>query len=135
MIHQPFALCSILSLAIISVGCTSSVPTFDHAGEKFSTTKTTRQSDEAAVKTDAAFLPQSNETDQFVNTMREWKDNESQFSTNAELLSVSIKRRCVKLLKENGVTVDVSIDRLSQHDRNFLTQAVYAMRDKLVKDN
>ena len=66
--------------------------------------------------------------------MRHWNDNESQYTTNAELVSVSIEKRSVTLLKDNGVTIEVSIDRLSKHDRNFLTQAVHAMRDDLVTD-
>ena len=134
MIHRRFALCVILSTTFFGFGCNSSA-LVDSNGESISITKTSRQSDEPTVKTEVAFLPQSNSADQFVNTMREWKDNENRFTTNAELVSVSIKRRCVKLLKDNGVTVDVSIDRLSRHDRNFLTQAVYAMRDKLIKEN
>ena len=129
MIQNQFALLTILSLSVVILGCTSSIPT----ANKVSTTKAFRHLTDGT-QSKLASHTNSNSAGQFVNTMRHWNDNESQYTTNAELVSVSIEKRSVTLLKDNGVTIEVSIDRLSKHDRNFLTQAVHAMRDDLVTD-
>lgn len=125
MIRQRFALFSILLISSVTLGC-SSAPVASNSVPNLETTKTASDSDA---------VQEENATEQFVNTMRQWTDDESQYKTNAELVSVSLENRSIKLLKDNGVTIDVSIDRLSQHDRHFLTNAVHAMRDKLVNNN
>ena len=130
MNQNRFALLTILSLSVVILGCTSSIPT----ASKVSTTKAFRHLTDGGAQSKLASHTNSNSAGQFVNTMRHWNDNESQYTTNAELVSVSIEKRSVTLLKDNGVTIEVSIDRLSKHDRNFLTQAVHAMRDDLVTD-
>lgn len=127
---QRSALFAILFLAGIVIGCTSSTPDPAESGNAVTTTKTVNQTGDRLEPT----LTSSSDTDErFINSMRQWRDRENQYSTNAELVSVSIKNRSIKLLKDNGITIDVSIDRLSEHDRNFLTQAVHALRDELVR--
>lgn len=56
----------------------------------------------------------------FVAAMRVWRDVDDLYSTNAELISVAIDSREVKLLKDNGVTVTVPVSLLSQHDQNYI---------------
>ena len=128
------SLIAILTLAILICGCTSSVPeAADVSGNTVSTTRTS-QTQESNPRTTLLEFQSDLSGNQFVNGMRQWKDNENRFSINAELLEVSIRDRSIKLLKENGITIDVPVDRLSRHDRNFLTQAIYAMRKDLVKE-
>ena len=117
------ALFSILAFSAILIGCDS---TAKIAHKDVAPVSTTLMSQEAG-----AILESS---DQFVNRMRVWHDNNGQHSVNAELVAVSLDERSIKLLKDNGVTVDVSIDNISNHDRNFLTQAVNALRTNLVTD-
>ena len=105
----------------------------NHSDNNVSTTKAVRHIDDRT-QSELAVHTTSHSASQFVNTMRRWQDKESQYTTNAELVSVSIAKRNVTLLKDNGVTIEVSIDRLSDHDRNFLTQAVHALRKDLVTD-
>ena len=133
MIQQRFALFTILSLSVTILGCTSSTPMANHSDKNVSTTKAVRHIDDRT-QSELAVHTTSHSASQFVNTMRRWQDKESQYTTNAELVSVSIAKRNVTLLKDNGVTIEVSIDRLSDHDRNFLTQAVHALRKDLVTD-
>ena len=134
MLQQRFALLTLLSLSVVILGCTSPTPSANHSGQKISTTKAVRQTGDST-QSELAVLTNSTSATQFVNKMRQWKADESQYTNNAELVSVSLARRSVTLLKENGVTIQVSIDRLSKHDRNFLTQAVHALREDLVTDN
>ena len=60
----------------------------------------------------------------FVNALRVWRDQDLKYSTTAELLEISTDDRTVTLLKANGVAISVPIDRLSEHDRNFLNHIV-----------
>lgn len=69
---------------------------------------------------------------QFVAQLRVWNDYEGLYSTNAELVSVAIDSRTVKLLKDNGVTIHVPISQLSRHDKNYVNAFVdecYAKND------
>ena len=135
MKHQRFALFAILSLVFVILGCTSATPDSDNSANAVTTTNAARSLDDRMETTLLSLESRSSTNDRFVNSVRQWTDNESRFSTNAELVSVSIKNRSIKLLKENGVMIEVSIDRLSTHDRNFLKQAVHALRDELVSEN
>ena len=68
--------------------------------------------------------------DLFINSMREWKDTSGAYSTNAELLEVKMKKRWVRLLKDNGVVVVVEFERLSDHDKNFVREFILYHRNQ-----
>jgi len=124
-----------LFLIIGVLGCTSSSPNETDSANQVITTKTARRPQDPMATTLAALESITGGTDDcFVNSIRQWRDKEGQYSTNAELVAVSIENRSVKLLKENGVAIDVPVDRLSLHDRNFLVQAVHALRDQLLRE-
>lgn len=61
-----------------------------------------------------------------VGSLRVWNDRDGLFSTNAELLEISLQSRAVKLLKENGVAITVPFELLSIHDRRYLVHVVAA---------
>ena len=73
--------------------------------------------------------------DVFVNTMRQWKDDSDTFSAKAELIEVHMKERRVKLLKDNGVSVLVAFERLSDHDKNYVREFIEFHRQQEVQTN
>lgn len=78
------------------------------------------------VNSHAANLPTHGNS--VVGTLRIWRDRDSQYSTNAELLEISLNSKSVKLLKENGIAITVPIERLSEHDKNFLMHYLAAQK-------
>ena len=69
-------------------------------------------------------------SDLFVNSLRTWNDVSNTFSANAELLEVLIKKRQIRLLKENGIVVVVDYELLSEHDKNFVRQFIEYHRNQ-----
>ncbi|MEM9412229.1 MAG: SHD1 domain-containing protein [Planctomycetota bacterium] len=63
--------------------------------------------------------------DSFVNCLRVWRDSENLYSTKAELVAIGLKDRQVRLLKDNGVAITVSYDRLSSYDQKFINEFLF----------
>ncbi|MEQ1904665.1 MAG: SHD1 domain-containing protein [Pirellulaceae bacterium] len=66
-------------------------------------------------------------------SFRTWKSVDKQFSVIAKL--VGVEDDSVKLLKEDGTTVTVKLDNLSQGDRDFVATAVPSNKSRGEKES
>lgn len=79
------------------------------------------------------FQPGTSTSNVFVNMLRVWKDAKGEFSTNAELMAVATTSSEVRLLKQNGVTITVPVEILSDHDKNYVTEFINAERQNTTR--
>jgi hypothetical protein len=134
----------VLAIVSISIGCSKSAvqPSADVTktandsdssddGNRIEMTRATIPSTKSTMDSLRSFDSTVGAAPEIEIKQRQWQDYEYQFSTQATLTGFSADGRSVKLLKSNGVNIEVEISILCDEDQQYLRSITVDQREKL----